>query len=139
MFRQVPTAARTSSIGSTAASVPPSGAGSSVSIVNERAVVRARAPSCHVVTVVNGPRPTARDVEASVQERADRVEPVGADQAAGDTVPRALLDLAWQQLDDGLQLAIQQRAAPAQRVEPRAAGRRWARRAPRCRGGPPAA
>src|SRR4051794_39016407 len=58
MLKQVPTAASTSSIGSTAASVPPSGAGSSVSIVNERAVVCARAPSSQVVTVLNDPRPT---------------------------------------------------------------------------------
>src|ERR671915_27127 len=57
MVRQVPIAARMSSIGSMAESVPPSGAGSSVWSTNERAVVRACAPSCQLVTVLNVPVP----------------------------------------------------------------------------------
>ncbi len=44
-------------MGSTASSAPPSGAGSSVSIVKDRATVRARAPSSHVVVVRKLPWP----------------------------------------------------------------------------------
>ena len=71
---QVPTAASTSSIGSTAASVPPRGFGSSVSRTNERAVVRARAPSSHVVTVVKDATPMSGSAAtaARVASKADR-------------------------------------------------------------------
>src|SRR5512132_1115428 len=54
---------------------------------------------------------------AGLQERADGVEPVGADEPAGHAVPQAFLDLGGNALGDGLQVGVEQGAVPAQGVE----------------------